>query len=368
MNNSTNKYKFNWDSAFVNFIFTLGVLILATIISAVIHQENHNGSTPALMIFILAVLVIARMTSGYVWGIAASFIGVIVVNFIFTYPYMKLNFFLEGYPITFITMLVVSIITSTTSTQIKMHQKLKIESEHEEVRANLLRAISHDIRTPLTSIIGSTSVMLDDDCQLTEEQKKQLLQDVQADGQWLIRVTENILSITRIDGDNQLVKNDELAEELIETAIRKFTKRHPDSVPIEVNLPDEPLMVPMDMILVEQVLLNLMENALIHGTGLSKIVLSLESQEGMAVFSVMNNGTCMPDYMFPTLFEGRIRSDKSVNKGNKRCMGIGLAVCKTIINAHGGTISAHNLEDREGVVFTFALPMKEMEPYDENQR
>ncbi|MBQ0041345.1 MAG: DUF4118 domain-containing protein [Clostridiales bacterium] len=366
MNNSTNKYKFNWDSAFVNFIFTLGILILATIICAVIHQQNHNGSTPALMIFILAILVIARMTNGYIWGIGASFIGVVVVNFIFTYPYMKLNFFLEGYPITFITMLVVSIITSTTSTQIKLHQKLKIESEHEEVRANLLRAISHDIRTPLTSIIGSTSVLLNEDCQLSEEHKRQLLQDVQDDGQWLIRVTENILSITRIDGNNQLVKTDELAEELFETAIRKFNKRHPDSVPIEVNLPDQPLIVPMDMILIEQVLLNLMENALIHGTGLSKIVLSLESRDNMAVFSVMDNGACMPDYMFPTLFEGRLKSDKIINKGNKRCMGIGLAVCRTIIDAHDGTITAYNLEDREGVVFSFALPVKEMESNDEN--
>lgn len=366
MNDSGNERKINWDLAFVNFAFTLGVLLVATLICAIIHQQNHNGSTPALMIFILAVLVIARMTNGYIWGIAASFIGVIVVNFIFTYPYMKLNFFLEGYPITFLTMLLVSIITSTTSTQIKLHEKLKIESEHEEVRANLLRAISHDIRTPLTSIIGSTSVMLDDNSQLSEEQKKQLLQDVHDDGEWLIRVTENILSITRIDGDNQIVKTDELAEELIEAAIRKFSKSHPHSVPIEVELPENPVIVPMDTTLLEQVLLNLMENALTHGTGLSKIVLSLEVQDGMAAFSVMNNGSCMPDYMFPTLFEGRLRSDKSINQGNKRCMGIGLAVCRTIVSAHGGTISAHNLDDREGVVFTFILPMKEMVTYDED--
>ena len=124
MNDSKNKHIINWDHAFVNFAFTLGVLSIATLICAVIHQQNHNGSTPALMIFILAVLVISRSTSGYIWGIAASFIGVIVVNFIFTYPYMKLNFFLEGYPITFLTMLLVSIITSTTSTQIKLHENL----------------------------------------------------------------------------------------------------------------------------------------------------------------------------------------------------------------------------------------------------
>ncbi len=368
MNNSDNKYKINWDDAFVNFAFTTGILIAATVFSTVIHKENNGGSTAAIMIFILAVLIIARKTSGYKWGIIASFTGVIVVNFIFTYPFMQLNFSLTGYPLIFITMLLVSVITSATSTQIKLQERVHIESERAQVRANLLRAISHDIRTPLTSIIGSTSVLLDENCQLDEDQKRQLLQDVQDDGQWLIRVTENILSITRIDGDNQIVKTDELAEELIEAAIRKFSKRHPDSVPIEVNLPDQPLIVPMDVMLVEQVLLNLMENALIHGTGLSKIVLSLESQDGMAVFSVMDNGACMPDHMFPTLFEGTIRSDKSTNKGSKRCMGIGLAVCRTIVNAHGGTISAYNLEDREGVVFTFTIPMKEMETFNENQR
>ena len=366
MNNSTNKYKFNWDNAFVNFLFTLGILAAATIFSTIIHKENNGGSTASIMIFILAVLIIARKTSGYKWGILASFTGVIVVNFIFTYPFMELNFSLTGYPLIFITMLLVSVITSATATQVKLQEKVHIESEREQVRANLLRAISHDIRTPLTSIIGSTSVLLEDDCTLSEEQKRQLLQDVHDDGQWLIRVTENILSITRIDGDNRIVKTDELAEELFETSIRKFTKRHPDSVPIEVNLPDQPLIVPMDMMLVEQVLLNLMENAIIHGTGLSKIVLSLESQDEMAVFSVMDNGACMPDYMFPTLFNGTIKSDKAANQGSKRCMGIGLAVCRTIVEAHGGTVTAYNLEDREGVVFSFALPMKEMEIYDED--
>lgn len=359
--------KINWDNAFVNFVFTLSVLSAATILSAVIHKQHSSSGTAACMIFILAVLIIARMTSGYKWGIIASFAGVIVVNFIFTYPFMELNFHLTGYPLIFITMLLVSVITSATSTQIKLHDRLMLESEREQVRANLLRAISHDIRTPLTSIIGSTSIMLDENNGLSEEQKRQLLLDVHEDGQWLIRVTENILSITRIDGDNEIVTNTELAEELIETAVRKFQKRHPDSLPIDIILPDEPVLVPMDIVLMEQVLLNLLENALIHGIGATHIEIRLAKSGEMAEFSVMDDGKCIPDSSMAELFDGTLKSDAASSKSGKRCMGIGLAVCKTIVNAHGGSIRAENLDDRSGVVFTFTLPQYK-ETTNENQR
>lgn len=351
------KKKWNWTDTFVNFVLTVVVLIVASIISALIKQEDHSGSTAAIMIFVLAVLVIARETSGYIWGILSSFIAVIIVNYMFTYPYWELNFSLSGYPLIFLTMLIVSIITSATSTQIKEEEKLRIESEKERVQSNLLRSLSHDIRTPLTSIVGASSVLLTQDSQLDEKHKQELLRDIHEDGEWLIRVTENILSITRIGGDTSIVKTPELAEELIESSLIKFNKRNHDAVPVEVVLPDEALLVPMDIILMEQVLTNLLENAIIHGTGLSRIVIKLSVEDGVAVFSVSDDGCCIPESRIGTLFDGRIKSDDDSSHHGKRCMGIGLAVCKTIVNAHGGNISVRNLKNNSGVEFTFSLPM-----------
>ena len=365
MTQSGNKKQFNWDRQFVNFSFTALLLIAATMISIAVHQKDHSGSTASIMIYMMAVLIISRITDGYMWGIVSSFVSVIAVNFIFTYPYWELNFTITGYPLTFLTMFLVSVLTSAASTRIKLGEHVRIESEREQVRANLLRAISHDIRTPLTSIIGASSALLDEDVQLTDEQRLQLIKDINDDGQWLISVTENILSITRIDGDNEIIKQPELGEELIEAALRKFNKRHSASIQVDVNLPDETRLIPMDIMLVEQVLLNLMENAVIHGTGLKLITIGLEYTEDTAVFTVFNDGTCIPDYKLPTLFDGQIKSDKTINNSGKRSMGIGLAVCRTIINAHKGTISARNLEDRSGVEFTFTLPLDKENTYED---
>lgn len=366
MSKTKHSIKRNWDNAFVNFFITLCVLGGATLLCALIHNDDRTGTIPAIMIFILAILIIARTTDGYLWGIIASCVGVIVVNFIFTYPFFELNFSLTGYPITFITMLVVSMITSATSTQIKQNEELKIQAEGERIRANLLRAISHDIRTPLTSIVGATSVMLNDNGKLTEETRLQLLTDINQDADWLIRVTENILSITRVEGDTTIATKPELAEELIETSIRKFHKHHPDSIPVEVSLPEQPLMVSMDIILMEQVLSNILENAVTHGKGASVIKVDLAEIDGQAVFSIMNDGAPIPHERISELFAADVRPDNDAKAGEKRCMGIGLAVCRTIVDAHGGRIWARNLKNDKGVIFYFSLPIMEMEIINED--
>ena len=135
----------------------------------------------------------------------------------------------------------------------------------------LLRAVSHDIRTPLTSIVGATNVLLEQENTLTAEQRKQLLQCTNEDAEWLIRIVENLLSITRINNSEEarVKKAPEAAEEVIEGAVAKTHKHYPD-VDIRVTLPDELMLVPMDPLLIEQVLVNLMENAVIHG-GTSRI-------------------------------------------------------------------------------------------------
>ena len=214
-------------------------------------------------VFVLAVLLTSRFTNGYLFGTLAAFLSVIGINYIFTFPYWEFNFTMTGYPLTFFVMLCVSLITCTMTTKIKQQEQFRMESEREKMRANLLRSVSHDIRTPLTSIIGSTSAILETP-DLSLEQQHQLLEDVRDDAQWLVRVVENLLSITRMGEDTRITKQSEAAEEVLGEVARKFRKHYP-GVKISVAVPDELLIVPMDAILIEQVMTNLLENAVRHG-------------------------------------------------------------------------------------------------------
>lgn len=196
-------------------IFTALLLGIAAAICFVLRSIDENGSF-TLLIFVLAVVIISRFTEGYFWGVFSSLFGVICVNFVFTYPFWAFNFRLTGYPLTFLTMLAVSLIISAMNTKIKKQERLRTEAERETMRANLLRAMSHDIRTPLTSIVGNTSAILENGDTLSTEQQRELLRDVNEDAQWLIRMVENLLSITRISGEQTAISKEyEAAEEIL---------------------------------------------------------------------------------------------------------------------------------------------------------
>ena len=164
-----------------------------------------------------------------------------------------------------VVMLVVSFMTSTLTTRIKKQEQLRMESETEKMRANLLRAVSHDLRTPLTSIYGACSTVIENYDSLGREQKLKLLGEVCEDAQWLNRMVENLLSVTRFDGEQVAVKKTPtVLEELVDTVLVRFQKLHP-GVPVEVKLPDDFIVIPMDSMLIQQVLTNLLENlSLIH--------------------------------------------------------------------------------------------------------
>ena len=254
-------FSFSWRDLAI-FCALFGSAVLLCIL---LHMANSSEGF-AYSIFILTVLLISRFTTGYLFGTLAAVLSVVGTNYIFTYPYWAVNFTLSGYPLTFLTMLVVSLVTCTMTTKIKRQEALRIEAAREKMRANLLRSVSHDIRTPLTSIIGSTSAMIENP-DLPEEDRLLLLTDVRDDAQWLIRVVENLLSITRMgDTTTRLVKNPELAEEILGAVTAKFRKRYPD-VHIRVSVPEDLLFVPMDAVLISQVLSNLLENAVVHGGG-----------------------------------------------------------------------------------------------------
>lgn len=346
---SARLFPFSWR----DLVISAGILLCALEL-CILLQMGDTSDGFASPIFVLAVLLVSRLTTGYLYGLIASVTGVICVNYVFTSPYWAFNFTLSGYPLTFLTFLAVSVITSTLTTQIKQQERLRAEGEKEKMRANLLRSVSHDIRTPLTSIVGATSTLLENPG-LSPEEQQTLLEDARDDAQWLIRVVENLLSITRM-GDTQarITKQPEAAEEVLGEAVRKFRKRFP-AIEVEVRAPEELLMVPMDPILVEQVLSNLLENAVLHGGHTSRVTVSVRADGDYARFSVRDNGCGISAKALPTLFDGGLKHSETSAGDGKRNMGLGLSVCLAIVRAHGGTMEANNLS--EGAEFSFRLPL-----------
>ncbi|MFQ6976685.1 MAG: DUF4118 domain-containing protein [Oscillibacter sp.] len=170
-----NPRKMRW---IYDLLLTAAILAMATVLCTLLRRID-DGSGYVNLIFVLAVAIISRWTEGYFWGIFSAVSGVLFVNYVFTYPYWEFNFTITGYPFTFLAMLTVSMMISAMNTQIKKQERLRIETEKEAVRANLLRAMSHDIRTPLTSIVGNTAAILENEDSFSPEQKRRLLEDVE---------------------------------------------------------------------------------------------------------------------------------------------------------------------------------------------
>lgn len=491
---------------------TIGVLITVTILSMILRRFEF-GDQNVVMFYILSVLFISRITMGYVYGVLASALSVLTFNFFFTLPYFSFDFVQSGHYVTFIFMLIVALITSTSTFRIKTqaqlavererrtevlyeinkkllstrglenivnltneyiiklfdrsaifytkysdkqtsstlmqfkndsdasfmlsdseravvdwvfgHQKeagagtdsfkgagafympilsqgnvlgviglscakerliqnnrsflkmivsqvamalerqylsdeqqrILIESEKEKMRSNLLRAISHDLRTPLTGILGASSVILENGESLDRQTHDILVANIKEDSQWLIRMVENLLSVTRIkEGTMNVAKKPEAAEEIIAGAIRRMRKRFPKSK-ITARVPDELLLVPMDGTLIEQVLINLLENAIKHSPADSVIEVEVRSNGEEAVFEVMDHGEGIAEKDFPYLFESYVQNGKR-SSDSSRGMGIGLSICKSIIKAHSGKMEAAN-QDAGGAIFWFTLPIEE---------
>ncbi|RPF47420.1 two-component system sensor histidine kinase KdpD [Hydrogenoanaerobacterium saccharovorans] len=503
--------KFNFCFSWQDTIKTISMLIATTLLSLALRVFDI-GDQNMIMVYILCVLVISRATVGYAYGIIASVISVLTFNFFFTEPYFTFNAIQAGYPITFVIMLLVALITSALTVRVKTQAKLAVErerrtdvlyeinkkllatrglekivalandyivnlfgrsvvfytadpeqgpagnfaqapededasflltedekavahwvfinqkragagtdtlmgagafympiiaqgrvlavmgiscskgilnhnnrlflrmigsqvamalerqrlsdeqrsilveSEKEKMRSNLLRAISHDLRTPLTGILGASSAILENDDYLDKPTRNKLISNIKEDSQWLIRIVENLLSVTRInEGTMNVAKVPEAAEEIIAEAVTRIRSRFPQRR-ISVQVPDELLMVPVDGTLIAQVLINLLENAIKHSPNESLIEVYLKKNGAYAIFEVLDEGSGISKEDFPYLFESYMpNSTKSPD--SSRGMGIGLSICMSIIKAHSGKMEAENRKEG-GAIFQFTLPLE----------
>lgn len=338
-------------------LFTILTLILLLFLNLWM-QDIFDTKTLIPMIFVLGVFLISLKTQGYFWGITASLLSVLAVNYAFTYPYYAFDLISPECVASALVMLLVAILTGTLTTQIKQQEKMKAETEKERMRANLLRAVSHDLRTPLTTIYGSCSAVMENYDSLSREQQLKLLGEMRQDSEWLIRMVENLLSVTRIDGGKvQLTKHSTVLEELIDAVLVKFKKRCPNRE-VLVTIPEDIIIIPMDAMLIEQVLTNILENAVNHAIGMTELKLTVTTENNTAIFGISDNGCGIPADRIDKIFTGYLDSDTAPADGSRSNMGIGLSVCAAIVKAHGSEIHAVN-NPSGGASFSFALEMEE---------
>lgn len=239
----------------------------------------------------------------------------------------------------------------------KNQESIRMEMEKEQLQGNILRSISHDLRTPLTGIAGSTNLIMESFDQLDKKTILNLLADINTDANRLNQLTENLLSSTRIqEGKIQLSKQEEVVDDIIYEAFQRVEKNKKEHE-ISLQIPDTVITLSLDGKLIIQVLVNLLNNALIHTAPTSKIVLSVYRENNYIVFSVADNGGGIDQITLDNIFEP-FTTTPGKNADSQHGMGLGLSICKSIINAHNGTLLAFNNEEG-GATFRFMLPYQE---------
>ena len=236
-------------------------------------------------------------------------------------------------------------------------EKIAVLAKNEQLRADLLRAISHDLRTPLCSISGNADMLLSNSNRLDEATKHQIYTDIYDDSEWLIGVVENLLSITRLnDGRLKFKFTDQLLDEVIAEALRHISRKH-DDYKIVTDC-EELVLARMDVRLIMQVLINLVDNAIKYTPPGSVIFIRGRKTDGRAQISVEDNGPGIPEEMKPHVFEMFYTGKKAIADSH-RSMGLGLALCHSIVEAHNGTLMLTEHEPH-GCNFTFTLPLSEV--------
>lgn len=364
-----------------NISVTIFFQIVAYVVSSALigHTGAENNSA---LVYVLAVVLTSLLTTGYFYGILSSIISGFCINFYFMLPYAAFTLSYTGYPMAMFSMVVISCVVCALTTRVKLQAQeavkreqatkdlyelnsrlneeknsIQLEMDREAIRSNILRSVSHDLRTPLTSISGSVSVLLSNDD--IPPANAQMLLDIKNDADSLITMVENLLSVTRIqDSTAPLKTHEEMLEEVAGDALLTITRRFPNAH-VAVELSEDILFLPMEPMLIKQVIVNLLENAIRHSGNPSSITLNLFRRDNWAIVEVRDKGEGLSHEVLHAVQQNR-PLPRDLSGDSTRGMGIGLSVCQSIVKAHNGFFSAGN-DPEGGAVFRFGLPLEESE-------
>jgi len=351
-----------------------GIMLITSLFSFLLHWLGI-GKENILMLFIVGVLLVAYCTNGYPYGVTASVVSVMVFNYLFTEPVRTFSISNQDDVILLLFFLVAALISSNLTVrfrkqvevarkneqlaeQLTMEQeRIKFAMEKEQMRSNLLRSISHDLRTPLTGIAGASSLIAESGDKMDPESIMSLGKDINEQADWLIQLVENILNMTKIDSGKLVVeKKPEAVEDVITNALA-YVKGRRKQRRVEIDIPEEMLLVKMDGKMIVQVLINLLDNAIKHTKEDGVILIKAQKEEKGVWFYVEDDGTGIEEKIKERIFDEFV-TFRPVSRDTGKGIGLGLAICKAIVTAHGGTIDASNREEG-GASFRFFLPFED---------
>ena len=253
-------------------------------------------------------------------------------------------------------------LTLENSRNAKEKEAAKLQAENEKLRANLLRSISHDLRTPLTSISGNAGMLLSDLEKLDSDTVRQMCGDIYDDSAWLTNLVENLLAVTKIEeGRMRLQKQPHLVEEIVTEALQHISRKQTEHT-VTVHHENELLLARCDARLIIQVIINLVDNAIKYTQAGSHITITTKQNEQHTEISVADNGVGIPDNEKEKVFQ-MFYSGSNPIADCRRSLGLGLSLCKSVITAHGGEITVSD-NVPTGTVFTFTIPSGEVEVHE----
>lgn len=332
-------------------LFTTAVIASAGFVG--VWLKDSSNSYLIQLMCILCVALTARFTKGYLCSFIVSVTGAVIAEYSVTYPDFRFALSDERSILLFCLMLILSLIVNTASSQDKTIKCIEEELDRKNMSGNLLRAISHDIRTPLTVVSGSAFAIIENRDRIDEFQLMELIGDIRDEAEKLRFMVENILTVSKMSEETGRISRQSVsAEEIIREAVRKF--RATRDVIVETDVPCIDTMISVNPLLIEHVILNIMENSVIHGCA-EMVSVCLEKHGGNAVFRITDNGKSISEDVIHKVNSGIPISGGNTKGSRDSNMGIGLSVCKTIITVHGGVFSADKLKNG-GTEILFTIP------------
>ncbi len=346
-----------WANVAVTVVLQVATTALAMALDALGFSE-----ATLVIVFVLGVLLTAVLTTAAPYGLAAAVLSILCFNYFLVAPRFSLQVEGPDVPGTMAVMFAVALVASYLATELRASAQTSAQAmaraQSEQLRADLLRSVSHDLRTPLTAIAGNADMLLDQSAALDEGQRRRLERDIRDDATWLTNVVENLLTVTRLEGGAVSLKREvELVNDVVEEAL-VHVSRDADQHAIAFEPSRELLVARMDAQLMVQVVVNLVNNAIMHTQPGSHIVVRVAEADGMAQVLVADDGPGISDADKPRVFDAFYTSNRPVADG-RRGIGLGLPLCRTIVEAHGGALGVRD-GDPCGAVFWFSIPLEEV--------
>lgn len=307
--------------------------------------------TDLVMVYLVGTLVVAlRGRRGP--AVLASVLSVLCFNFMFVPPRFTFEVAHPQYLVTFLVMFIVALVISHLAVRVRTQaaaaNRAEVAAEVERLRSALLSAVSHDLRTPLAAIIGSASSLLQSPG--GGDRGRGLLENIRDEAERLARLVHNLLETTRLEaGGVQLKKDLYPLEEVLGAALERLSKAVAGRE-LKTDLPEDLPLVPMDAVLMELVFFNLVENAVRHTPPGTAVEVSARAAGDDLAVSVSDRGPGLSPEDLERVFEKFYRAKTAAGGA-----GLGLAICKAVVEAHGGTIRAEN-GAHGGAVFRLTLP------------